>query len=71
MKSKKKYTEKFVGITPKDYEELEDRHKKVLNIFSRYKFERILDVGCGDGNFSMLIEWWLYARKEKHSFNNA
>ena len=26
MKSKKKYAEKFVGITPKDYEELEDRH---------------------------------------------
>ena len=55
MKSKKKYAEKFVGITPKDYEKLEDRHKKVLDIFSRYKFERILDVGCGDGNFAMLI----------------
>jgi len=50
MKSKKKYAEKFVGITPKDYEELEDRHKKVLEIFSRYKFGRILDVGCEDGN---------------------
>ena len=69
MKSKRKYAEN--RITPKDYEELEDRHKKVLDIFSRCRFERILDVGCGDGNFSMLIEWWLYARKEKHSFNNA
>lgn len=56
MKSKKKYAEKFVGITPKDYEELEDRHKKVLDILSRYKFERILDVGCGDGNFSVLLK---------------
>jgi len=56
MKAKKKYTEKFVGITPKDYEELEDWHKKVLEIFSRYKFERILDVGCGDGNFSVLLK---------------
>mgnify|MGYP000008674665 CR=1 FL=1 len=56
MKSKKKYAEKFVGITPKDYEELEDRHKKVLDIFSRYKFEKILDVGCGDGNFSVLLK---------------
>ena len=56
MKSKKKYAEKFVGITPRDYEELEDRHKKVLDIFSRYKFERILDVGCGDGNFSVLLK---------------
>jgi len=35
MKSKKKYAEKFVGITPKDYEELGDWHKKVLDIFSR------------------------------------
>ena len=56
MKSKKKYAEKFVGITPKDYEELEDRHRKVLDIFSHYKFERILDVGCGDGNFSVLLK---------------
>ena len=56
MKSKKKYAEKFVGITPKDYEELEDRHKKVLDIFSRYRFERILDVGCGNGNFSILLK---------------
>ena len=56
MKAKKKYAEKFVGITPKDYEELEDRHKKVLDIFSRYRFERILDVGCGDGNFSVLLK---------------
>jgi len=27
----------------------------VLGIFSKYEFERILDVGCGDGNFSMLM----------------
>ena len=26
-----------------------------MEIFSKYEFERILDVGCGDGNFSMLI----------------
>ncbi|MEM2293782.1 MAG: class I SAM-dependent methyltransferase [Nitrososphaerota archaeon] len=44
MKAKKKYSE-----------QLEDRHRKVLEIFSKYRFERILDVGCGDGNFSMLI----------------
>jgi len=50
LKSKKKYAEKFIRITPKDYEELEDRHKK-LDIFSHYEFERILDVGFGDGKF--------------------
>jgi ubiquinone/menaquinone biosynthesis C-methylase UbiE len=55
MKAKKKYAEKFTGITPKEYEKLEDRHKKVLEMFSRHKFDRILDVGCGDGNFSTLI----------------
>ena len=32
---KTKFAEKYVGITPKDYKELEDRHKKVLDIFSR------------------------------------
>ena len=52
---KKKYAERFVGKTPREYGELEDRHKKLLEIFSKYEFERILDVGCGDGNFSMLI----------------
>ena len=28
----------------------------MLDIFSRYKFERILDVGCGDGNFFVLLK---------------
>ena len=53
--AKKKYADRFVGKTPREYGELEDRHRKVLEIFSKYEFERILDVGCGDGNFSMLI----------------
>lgn len=69
MKSKKKYAEKYAGITPNDGRELEDRHKKVLEIFSKqtfkkslienaaqHKFERILDIGCGDGNFSVLLK---------------
>jgi methionine biosynthesis protein MetW len=56
MKGKKKYAEEFVGITSKEQQQLEDRHKKVLEIFSRYKFERILDMGCGDGNFSLLLK---------------
>lgn len=56
MKTKKNYKDKFVGLTQKEYEKLEDRHKKVLEIFSKYKFNKILDVGCGDGNFSVLLK---------------
>jgi len=56
MKAKNKYAEKFVGITSKEYSELEDRYRKVLTIFSKYKFERVLDIGCGDGNFSSLLK---------------
>ena len=55
MMKSKKYVEKFVGITPKQFDQLEDRQRKVLEIFSKYRFERILDVGCGDGNFTVLI----------------
>lgn len=56
MSAKEKYTEKYCGITSKDFERLEDRYKKTLEIFSKHKFERILDAGCGDGNFSVLLK---------------
>jgi methionine biosynthesis protein MetW len=36
-------------------ENFDDRHRKVLRIFSQYGFTRILDVGCGDGNFSLVL----------------
>ena len=49
----KKNSDKFVGITQR---ENEDRHKKVLKFFSKYRFSTILDVGCGDGNFSILLK---------------
>ena len=55
LAAKKRYAERFVGRTPKEFEELEDRHKKVLEMLSKYELERILDVGCGDGNFTMLM----------------
>ena len=57
MKSKKKYVDKFVGKTPRRYEELEDRHRKVkvLDILSKHKCEKLLDIGCGDGNFTILM----------------
>jgi len=34
---------------------LDTRLKKVLKIFSGYNFDRILDVGCGDGYFAKLL----------------
>lgn len=56
MKAEKKYAEKYLGKTPKAEKEFEDRHKKIVEIFSKHKFKRILDVGCGDGNFSILLK---------------
>lgn len=53
---KKKYKDRFAGITPKYHNELTDRHWKVLKLFSEHRFNRILDVGCGDGNFSLLLK---------------
>ena len=47
--------DRFYGKTPDNYRELEDRHRKVLEILSSFSFERILDVGCGDGNFTKLM----------------
>ena len=53
---KKKYADRFVGITPKKDKELTNRHWKVLELFSEYRFNRILDIGCGDGNFSIFLK---------------
>jgi SAM-dependent methyltransferase len=62
-RAKRKYADRYVGKTPKEYGELEDRHRKVLEIFSKYEFERILDVGCRDGNFTMLLKEACKARE--------
>lgn len=56
VKAKKEFTEKYYGVTSKEYDRLEHRQKKVLEIFSNYNFNRILDVGCGDGNYSLLLK---------------
>ena len=53
--SKKRYADRFVGITPEDLSKLQDRHLKVLEILQRLKAERFLDIGCGDGNFTVLM----------------
>lgn len=42
--------------TPNTPEEFQNWHKKTIDIFSSSKFERILDVGCAGGNFSLLLK---------------
>jgi SAM-dependent methyltransferase len=56
MTAKKQYYEKFLGYTPNEYDELEERHKVSLELISNFQLTRILDVGCGDGNFSIFLK---------------
>lgn len=37
-------------------ESTDDRYRKVAEIFGKNKFDRILDVGCGDGSFSVRLK---------------
>jgi|Deesub1362A_J573_1020465.scaffolds.fasta_scaffold00052_92 ubiquinone/menaquinone biosynthesis C-methylase UbiE len=53
--SKKRYVDRFVGITPENISKLQDRHLKVIEILSKLKADRFLDIGCGDGKFTMLM----------------
>lgn len=46
--------DKFLGITPCDPMRLSDRHRKILRVLSGVRCTELLDIGCGDGNFTML-----------------
>lgn len=56
MNSENRYDERFLGVTPKSQLAFEDKHHKTLRLFSNNQFDRILDIGCGDGNFSKNIK---------------
>ena len=56
MRREKIYNDKYYEPTPEKEGDLLHRPKKVIEIFAKYKFGRILDVGCGDGNFSVLLK---------------
>jgi len=56
MSKEKIYDDKYYEPTPEDQCYLANRFSKVLEIFSKYRFDRILDVGCGDGNFSIRLK---------------
>jgi len=70
MSREKIYNNEYYERTPDDLDKLDDRGKKVIDIFSRYKFDRILDIGCGDGNFTMLIAKACNAR-EVYGIDNS
>lgn len=47
----------YAGLAP------EPRFDKVLKIASRLKCERLLDIGCGDGTFTILLKESLKAKE--------
>ncbi len=47
----------YAGLAP------EPRFKKVLGILGKLKGERLLDIGCGDGTFTVLLKEALGARE--------
>jgi ubiquinone/menaquinone biosynthesis C-methylase UbiE len=51
-----KYLEQYMGVTPDKCNRFEDRHQKVLDYLSKSKYDVMLDIGCGDGNFSIKIK---------------
>jgi len=55
MKSKK-YAGMFCAEMPNKLNKLDYRLRKVIKELSNYNCEKILDVGCGDGNFSVLLK---------------
>lgn len=52
MHRKKFYSSKFAKNSSLG---LCNRLKSVLSVFERHDFERILDIGCGDGSFTILL----------------
>ncbi|MBT9150325.1 MAG: 27-O-demethylrifamycin SV methyltransferase [candidate division WS2 bacterium] len=49
------YRERYFR-TPIKKQELSDRLNKVLGVFANHDFFRILDIGCGDGGFSLRLK---------------
>lgn len=60
-KKREEFADKHYGKTPIRIEEIENsRYRQILDVFSKYSIEhnmeRILDVGCGNGYFSVLLK---------------
>ncbi|HDH44390.1 MAG TPA: SAM-dependent methyltransferase [Thermococcus sp.] len=53
MKRRKREHNRYYGTI--DETGLRRYHEKVLQILSNYKCDKLLDIGCGDGSFTILI----------------
>lgn len=58
MNEKRGFYQKHYARTPREASCLEHRLKKVLDIFAKHKanIDKLLDVGCGDGSFTLLLK---------------
>src|SRR5881409_1795422 len=55
MDAKMLEKDRYGAVTPAELAMCSDRHLKVLQILSRERAGRLLDIGCGDGGFSSLL----------------
>ena len=53
---REKRYDRFVHSTPSKHDDFQDWHKKTYNFFLENKFNRILDIGCGTGDFTILLK---------------
>ena len=62
MRREELYRKGYYGRTSNYYDDI---HNRVLEIFSYYsnKINKFLDIGCGDGNFSLLLKESCHARE--------
>lgn len=59
MNRKEVYHKNYYGRTIGEFDELDGQHKKAIDMFFHYtnlNVNRLLDVGCGDGNFSASLK---------------
>lgn len=52
MKKEQYYSDHYGRIPEEGFD---NKFRKVVRTFSQYQCDRILDVGCGDGNFSLVL----------------
>lgn len=56
IKSAKEQNEYYSSHFEKDMFEMSDKYNFFLNVIRKYSHKRFLDVGCGDGSFSVGVK---------------